>query len=396
MRLLSAGFSGSATDNGTATTIVDTKWKGAADDANGMWAHITATNNSGEIVRVTDDDGSGTLTVDALSSASTSGDTYLLWQEAFRPEVVHEMMDMAIMGVQGRWYDPEEDITLHGDGKQNRFSLPASFAMVKKVEYRSTYSRIVIHDASSAWTAGTNVTATADTELKKQGTASNKLVIAAGASAGDVVAYKDFTADDFSDMTHVEWWARCSAATTAADFKLLLDDTSACVSPIELLDFPALTADTWTFCRVALAKADEDTAIASVGVELDQDATASLWIDHVQATKDSEDLWTRIPPNLWYIDQEAGEIVFRDAAISLIGYRLIKLTGGDEPALLTANSSVTEVPEDYLVAKTCALVAAQASTAVNDKWATLAGFWEAQANRAYRRMPMLVDARRVT
>lgn len=389
-------FVGSWTAVSSTTTNTDTKWKGGADDANGMWLHATSGGETGEIVRVTDDDGSGVFIHDALTGTPSVGETYILWEEAFRPETIHKLMDLATMEVAGRFYDPEEDITLHGDGRQTRFAIPTSFQMLKRLEYRSSYSRIIVHDASSAWTAGTNVTVTADTELKKQGSASNKLAIGAVA-AGAVIASKDFTADNFSHMTHVEWWARASFTTTAADYKLLLDDTSACVSPISTMNFPILTADTWTFIRVALAKADELTAILSVGVEDDvgNNDNQTLWIDHVQAVNDSEDVWTRVPQNLWSVDKEASEIVLSYTARNMIGYNLIKLTGGDKPALMTADTSITEVPERYMIAKTASLAATQASTEPNDKMATLAGYWESRANRAYNSLPSLNGLRGV-
>lgn len=38
-----------------------------------------------------------------------------------------------------------------------------------------------------------------------------------------------------------------------------------------------------------------------------------------------------------------------------VGYALIKITGGDKPALLTADSSTTEIDEDYIISQSITL-----------------------------------------
>ena len=91
-------------------------------------------------------------------------------------------------------------------------------------------------------------TVTTDTKVKKQGTASNRIVVAAGASAGDIVT-DSITSKDISAYDYIEFWARSTVATSAGNLKILLDDTANCASPVETLSVPALVADTWTFCR---------------------------------------------------------------------------------------------------------------------------------------------------
>ena len=261
---LQAIFAGSWTSNTSTTVNTDTKWKGDVDGANGKWLHATSGGETGEIVRVTDDSGAGALTHDALTGTPSSGETYILWDERYRPDAIYDFINQAIMSLNGRAYNPDENITLFADGDQTRFDIPSGFSMIKRLEYRSSFTGKVIDSADSAWTGGTNVTVATDDKLKKRGK-SNKLTIGS-VSTGAVIAYNAITSINISDYTHIEWWARASFTTTAADYKLLLDDTAGSGSAIELLEFPALTADTWTFCRVALAKADEDKAIISVGI----------------------------------------------------------------------------------------------------------------------------------
>jgi len=395
-RNLGAIFSGSWTGNTSTTVNTDTKIKGPADGSNGKWLHATSGGETGEIVRVTDDDGAGKLTHDALSGTPSAAETYILWDERYSPEDIHGYIVQAILDLYGRAYDPAEDITLFADGRQSRFAVPSGFSMVKGLLYRDdTQSQIkVIDSADAAWDAGSNVTVALDTKLRKVGS-SNKLTLADGVSAGDVVASNAFTAINISDYTHIEWWARCSKATTAADLKLLLDNTAASVSPIELLDFPALVADTWTPIRVALAKADEDTAIISVGVEDDADIGAeTVWIDDVRATHSERSVWLPVPRRLWSIDRNAREIVLTASARQLIGYSRLKLVGGDEPLELAADTDVNEVSDAYVIAKATAL-ALSAHGPQDERTERQIAMFEARATQAYRRLPPLTNVREV-
>jgi hypothetical protein len=391
---LQAIFAGSWTSNTSTTVNTDTKWKGDVDGANGKWLHATSGGETGEIVRVTDDSGAGALTHDALSGTPSSGETYILWDERYRPDAIYDFINQAIMSLNGRAYNPDENITLFADGDQTRFDIPSGFSMIKRLEYRSSFTGKVIDSADSAWTAGSNVTVSVDDQLKKRGS-SNKLVLAAGVSAGDVIAYKDITAIDLSDYTHVEWWARCSKATTAADLKLLLDNTASAVSPLELLDFPVLVADTWTFIRVALAGADADTAILSVGIEDDADIGAeTVWIDDIRAVNDNEAIWSPVPRRLWHIDKNARDLVLTSAGRSLIGYAMLKIVGGDEPLLLTADANTNEVSDEYVIAKATSL-AFESLGPDDNKTARAISRWNRATDRAYRKLPLLTNVREV-
>ena len=99
-----------------------------------------------------------------------------------------------------------------------------------------------------------------------KGSASNKFVIAAGASAGDI-ATDSITSVNLAKYDYIEFWIKSTVATSAGNLKILLDDSASCASPIETLNVPALTANTWKYCRVALSNPHTDTAIISVGLE---------------------------------------------------------------------------------------------------------------------------------
>ena len=87
-----------------------------------------------------------------------------------------------------------------------------------------------------------------------------------------------------------------------------------------------------------------------------------------------------------------------DRGRALASYRLIKLTGGDKPAELSADSDTTEVPERFTVAYATALAAQAGSTRQDidtDGMRTLAGFWHNKAAEARNAFPFLTNVRTV-
>ena len=389
---LGAIFEGSWTAVSSGTTNTDTKWKGGADDANGKWLHVTSGGEAGEIVRVTDSTDAGVLTHDDLSSTPAVGETYLLWDEEYRPDAIYSYINDAILEATDRFYDDAEDISLFADGAQKGFSIPSGISMIQKLQYRSVFKSKTIDNADSNWTAGGSNDTDLDTYLKKEGTASIDTTLVVGASAGDIVSSKDFTAMNLSDYTHIEWWARSNVATTAGQLKLLLSSTSAGVSAQELLAFPALAIDTWTFCRVELAKADEDTAIISVGLENDSDiGAAHVWLDGIRATHSQEQSFTDVPRRLWSVDRSSRTLQLTDSARSMIGYSMLKIIGGDKPALLSTNASTTEVSDAFIIARATARALAAAPASEENR--NQSGFWERIGNGYFNRMPMLVNVR---
>lgn len=150
-------------------------------------------------------------------------------------------------------------------------------------------STVTIHSCEAAFDEDVpaNTTVTLDTTDFKVGSASNKFTFAAAAAAGIIVTDSiSSSLNTLRDIVAVEFWAKCSVATAASDFKLHLDEHAKCVSPLASLGVPALTAGVWRHCRVAVADASTLIAIISVGVELDVDVGAcDFWIDDIKGVK---------------------------------------------------------------------------------------------------------------
>jgi hypothetical protein len=129
-----------------------------------------------------------------------------------------------------------------------------------------------------------DVVVSLDTAIFKQGAKSNKLAVADGCGAGDILATDAIAAKDLSGCTKIGMWIRSSVALALGDLQLLLDDTVSCGSPIESIDIPAITeVDTWKYVKLTLVTPASCAAIISVGIKMIVDVGAlNLWIDDIR------------------------------------------------------------------------------------------------------------------
>ena len=403
---LGAAYVSTATASGSAdnNTIVDNSIVlGGADTQIGKWVRFTSGSNDTLTRRVTDSSITSnvtTLTFMPAVGTRTASESYELWDGAYSPDVIDDLINQSIMAATGWIYDPIENIELHGDGKQARFDIPSGISMISKIEYRHKVSSTRIHAAGVTFDEKTDgdFTQSLDTKDKKQGTQSLKMVIAVGASAGDFVT-DSIASKDLSGYDTIEMWVKSTVATSSGNLKLLLDDTASCASPLETLSIPALSADTWTFVRMSLSNPETDTAIISVGLEYDSDiGAATVWIDDIVAVANDTAEWSTLDRRNWKIDKESRDLVLVRDGQCAVGYSLIKLTGGDKPALLTSDATATEIDEDYIIANSVALALLSAGGGPStdpDAKRQLSAFWSDQAQRAKRKFPMLVNIRSV-
>ena len=401
---LGAMETGTTYDAGSTTTLISLTFTGGDDVHNGKRVVVFDTSNSDNAeTRIVSDytSSSYVLTLgQALSFATVAGDTYELWDEPYTPDAIHDFINQSIISVTGNAYDPIENIELHGDGHQARFDIPSNISMIRKIEYRDKVSSTRIHACSATFDEATDgdFTQSLDTQDKKQGTQSLKMVIAAGASAGDFVT-DSITSKDISKYDYIEMWVKSTVATSAGNLKLLLDNTASCASPLETLSIPALSADTWTFVRMQLANPETDTAIISVGLEYDSDLGAcTVWIDDISAVQNDTAEWNTLTRRLWKINKEARDLIIGRDGQDAIGYALIKLTGGDKPATLSSDTDTTEIPERYVIAFATARALLSTSggpTTDPDNKRQLVAYWDGEVNRAKAAFPMLANVRTV-
>jgi len=406
---------GTATGSGSTTTIVDaslTTVIGGDDDHIGKWIVFTSGSNDGDIARVTNYVASSTtltfvagagVTVGASTAAS---DTYELWDSDFPPTRIHDFINQAIMDVTGHAYDPVEDVSLHTDGHVLRFDAPSSISMVQDIYYRDSVEFTRLHTCGDTFDTNTvsYFGVEQDSEDKKQGNNSLKFTLNKdGDLSAGTFLYDTITSKDISKYDYIEFWVKCSTATSASNLKLHLDNGAITgTDDLESISIPALTADTWTFVRASLTNPELDTAIVSVGLEQDADigggAKYFVWLDDISVVVNDSANWEKIPRNLWRIDKEAKDVVLDDYVHGVTRYNLLKITGGDKPALLSSDSDTSEVSERYLIAAATARSFAATSGGAGtdpDQRRGQAGFWFGMANSAKKSFPLLTNVRLV-
>lgn len=403
---LGAIFEGTASATGTTGTIVDNKLDvGATDDYRGRYIWFTSgTNNVNLIRRITTSSvttGVTTLTfLPVITDATASGDTYQLIGKAgleIHPDIVNEYINQAIIEVHGLAFVPQENLSLHGNGRLRRFDVPSTLTMVDGVYERIYVVEEVIHDATTEWDEQTvsSVTRAVDTKDYRFGGASNKFTIA-GAFATGIVASKAITSLDLSGYDYVEFWIKSSTATVSGDFTLLLDNTALAGSALETLTIPALVADTWTFVRVALANPELDTAIISVALNAVNNIAANVvWTSRVRAVNEATAQWAKMGWGNWRSEENTRDLVFQIPP----GDHLLKLTGGNTPALLSADATANQIDDDFVIARATerTLLSQGGGPSTDpDNLRALASYWGKRADEAKARLPWLEGARIVS
>ena len=406
---LGAIYVSSGSGTGTTTTIVDNTLIGADDNHIGKWVIFNdASASTVETSRVSDyTSSSTTLTVSpAFALAPVANDTYELWDDIYSPARIDDLINQAVLDATGHAYDPVEKLDLHTDGTTQRFDIPSGLSMIQNIYYRSSVDFTRLHACATTFdeTTDDEFTQALDTKDKKQGAQSLKITLSSSAEADDVIA-DSITSVNLAGYDTIEMWVKSTVATSAGNLKLHLDSatiteaTAHASQTDEALSIQALSADTWTFVRMSLDNPESDTAIVSIALEQDADlGVCTIWLDDISAVKNDSAQWEKIPRHLWKIDKEAKDIVLDNYAHGTARYNLLKLVGGDKPALLTTDSATSEIDEQYVISRATALAFASASGGPNtdpDNKNNMAGFWMGLSAAARRAFPLLTDIRLV-
>ena len=393
---------GNAT-GGTNNTLIDVNtFRGGDDTYNGKLILVTdASDGTTQTTQYVNDYTASNNTIQFQQNASftvASSDEYEIWDEPYDPSIIHDFINQAIVDSTGQVYDPVESLGIYADGRSLRYDVPSNISIINHIYYRSSISSTILHSCNSAFdeTVDSDITVTVDTEDKKRGTGCNKFVIASGASAGDI-ATDSITSKDISKYDYLECWIKSNVPTSAGNLRILLDNSASCASPLETLHVPALSADTWTYVRIALNNPELNTAIISIGLEYDSDLGAcQVRLDDIKVVENDTAVYQIFPKHLWKIDRSARDLVLTDSGRTEAGYALLKITGGDKPALLSTDAGTSEIDDAYIIARATALAFAAASGGPNvdpDAKRQQAAFWFGLAEQAKRAFPILITGR---
>jgi len=385
--------SGTATGNGSTTTLLDTNYIGGDDEFNGGWLVFTSGTNDGLIRRVTDyATSTGTLTFKPAATASTAtNDTYEFWRSEYPPDRIHEFINQALIQRTPRGLVTDEDISNHGHSSDSRHDIPSAMVAVAGVDYRYQYSGKKVDEASTAWTAGSSVTITADTEDNKAFSSSTRMYLS-GVSAA-TVGYKDVTSLDLRRYDTLEFWFKSSVTHAAGDLTIVLGEGSTLATPRETINIPAATARTWTYMRVSLVNPELLSAIVSVGLKfVTGTSTRYIWINDIKAVNTESAVFHRLWPGSYRIEREARKVFLKEDSRAEVGYSLIRLIGYKLPSLLTADSDTATLDPDLIAARATSrslFSLARGRTTDPDDSDRRAAFFEGVAAQAERSLPAL-------
>ena len=160
---LGALRTGTAYDAGSTTTLIDTNLIGGDDSYNGKWIIVSDASDSSNVeTRLVSDYTASAYRLSlqkALTFSTAAGDTYEIWDEPYRPEVIHDFINQAIIDATGQAYDPVENpdmsssphTALHADGKVLRFDIPSNISIINHIYYRSSVSFTSLHNCNAAF-----------------------------------------------------------------------------------------------------------------------------------------------------------------------------------------------------------------------------------------------------
>ena len=314
---LGIGILGTVT-SGDTTSVLDTNnlW-GNDDEHNNKQIRIYETtdgeNPQGDTRIVTDyDGGDQDLTVATLSAAAGAGDKYELLDTPWKITEIDNAIKQVLQRMTPICPQIKDDLTIFTERDKRLYPIPSGFVSLAKVYYCASVGvSEEINRCETAWTAGTNATVTLETEIEREGSACQKIVIADAASTTEIIAYGAFDAVDISNCDTIEIPMYSTVALTAGQLQYHLAADAAIATALESLDIPAMSANKWYTHSIALANPISDTAIISDGLYQVADVGAcTVFIDKIRAVNSATKRWVTIPKGEgWNIERGSTDYI---------------------------------------------------------------------------------------
>ena len=151
-------------------------------------------------------------------------------------------------------------------------------------------------DTDTGWANSGHITISADGADYQEGSYSISASITASAQAGEKWYFNESGAKDFGSATKMIFWIKSSVNTNAGDLQFEVDDTADLASPLDTVNIPALTADTWT--EVTISLGGTRSSVLSYGIKYTSDiGAATIKIDDIRAMFDDADATTNWAQN---------------------------------------------------------------------------------------------------
>ncbi len=290
-----------------------------------------------------------------FTASITDGDIFEMWR-IFTYEEINRAINQAISHATNDALQIKTLETTFTQANIFQYNVLSSFVALYKVEYESkTGQQQVIDDCEIVWDelVDGDVTATRDTTIVMEGSASLKLVVAAGAGPADILATNNLSEADISQHDQLAIWVYSTTALDAGDLQVLLDDTAQCASPTESLDIPATAANTKTRHIISLADPTADSAIISVGIKMVVDKGAfTVYVDGIKTQNSASIEFTELNTEQWKLVKGSNKLTLTQSGLGVTGIgKQLRLTGYRIPALMTADTDTCEIDPDWVVAR---------------------------------------------
>ena len=322
--------------------------------------HFYAGARIGESREVTDfANTNGVITFAPVTTTPTSADLFELHRRfttAQYNDAINRAIDMASDVYLKHNVDEALVLMAYKKGEQRamkrEYEIPAGFDYIKDVYIEASGTHELI-DCETVWTdLDTDVTAALDDEDYQEGSNSVVLTVGAAIDDGDVIGSYDLSAaEDLSMYKKISFWIKVSVAVAAADLCLLLDNTSGCGTPIETIELPAITANTWTLVRSTLAVPASDTAILSIGLEYNANNGANvIKIDDIRAVLDGQPSFSEpLDRRSWSIVKASTPLLKLHSDVGITPGKALRLVGQTHQAVLTGDASTCIIPPRFIV-----------------------------------------------
>jgi len=138
----------------------------------------------------------------------------------------------------------------------------------------------VLEDCEDVWVAGSGDTIATDATNYIEGSKSVKITLVAQRSDGNKLAYENITSDDITAHNSIGFWIRSSTDLAANALEIVVSESADGAKAGTYLECltTALTADTWSFVRLAKTLTDYN-AVVSVAIYANATLASGLVIN---------------------------------------------------------------------------------------------------------------------
>ena len=148
---------------------------------------------------------------------------------------------------------------------------------------------------------------------------------------------------------------------TASELEFYLDNTAACVSALDTMSIGAITKDAWTRTALTMTNPETDLLIISIGIGQATDidvGACTIWVDDVRILKASSRVYKTLHPSCWgVVPGSTDYLKLTSEGLGIVGDNtLLRITGYDIPALMTADTGTSEVDPNWIIHQVCAWI----------------------------------------